>query len=308
MIAVLCCVWPRWAAAEGRLALLPLDAPGKLAIYGQPVAGEVARALRAAGLDVVVVGAQMAVPQEAELVVEGSLAQTRKRITVELRLRALDSRIAIATAAATEPLSSLDRAAMTAAQRLLPKLQEELRDRARAAAAAAEAARLREPEPAPKAPPPRAEDPRPLALISVTVPGASVEDRAQFSADVAAASAELVGARWRPRAVELPEATPVAIQAAIAATPGALGVAIDVSALAVNRPSVFVGSVRARAIVTFAGEVLFDRTLVSDTIVGGRKATRASMLKLVARELVAILRPRFARAVAASAVVTHAAR
>ena len=60
-------------AQSARLALLPLDAPGKLAIYGQPVAAEVARVLGDASLLVVVVGAEQAVPLEVAPLVHNAI-------------------------------------------------------------------------------------------------------------------------------------------------------------------------------------------------------------------------------------------
>ena len=42
------------------IAMLPLDGEKRLELFGQPVAAEIARALKAAGIDVVVVGASMA--------------------------------------------------------------------------------------------------------------------------------------------------------------------------------------------------------------------------------------------------------
>ena len=104
-----------------KVALLPLDAPGRLSIYGQPVAAEVARTLGSPTLQVVVVGAAMAVPQDAALIVEGSISTARKRVTVELRLRTLDSRTAlvgIVTAIAIPAFMDYQMKAKAAGQRL----------------------------------------------------------------------------------------------------------------------------------------------------------------------------------------------
>src|SRR5262245_63460125 len=55
------------------VALLPLDADRSLEIYGQPVASEIARALGAGNIAVVVVGPKMAVPDRARLIVDGRI-------------------------------------------------------------------------------------------------------------------------------------------------------------------------------------------------------------------------------------------
>src|SRR5215468_10544975 len=70
---------PRRAVAEPApagdvVALLPLDADKSLEIYGQPVASELARALVAGNVYVVVVGPRMAVPDNARLIIDGTIA------------------------------------------------------------------------------------------------------------------------------------------------------------------------------------------------------------------------------------------
>src|SRR6185503_21267327 len=70
------------------IAMLPLDGEKRLELLGQPVAAEIARALKAAGLDVVVVGASMEVPDRANLIVDGTIkAVKRKQIEVTIRIR-----------------------------------------------------------------------------------------------------------------------------------------------------------------------------------------------------------------------------
>src|SRR4249919_3150487 len=62
-------------AAQGdAVALLPLDAERSLEIYGQPVASELARALVAGSVQVVVVGPKMAVPERARLIIDGTIS------------------------------------------------------------------------------------------------------------------------------------------------------------------------------------------------------------------------------------------
>src|SRR3954453_13253 len=69
------------------VALLPLDADAKLELYSQSIASEVARALAAGQIDVVVVGPKMAVPEKARLIVDGTITGKADNITLTLRIR-----------------------------------------------------------------------------------------------------------------------------------------------------------------------------------------------------------------------------
>lgn len=281
-----------------KVALLPLDAPGRLSIYGQPVAAEVARTLGSPTLQVVVVGAAMAVPQDAALIVEGSISTARKRVTVELRLRTLDSRTALATVTATErSLATLDRAAAEVARKLLPRVHDELERRRPVPPAPVPPPVDRRPPPAPAPGHDGAAHPAPLrppAIIAVAMDGeAPAADRELFLTRLAAAAGGIAEARWRPARVELDEISRAAMLGAIAPSPGALGVAFVVRELSVSGAAPYLGKVKARVILTLGGRVLFDRVMVTDSVVGKRKATKEAMLDLLAREVVAILRPRF---------------
>ena len=75
--------------AKAAVALLPLDAEAKLEVYGQPVASEIAQALIAAQIDVVVVLPKMAVPEHAKLIVDGKIASA-KGGAIELSIRVRD--------------------------------------------------------------------------------------------------------------------------------------------------------------------------------------------------------------------------
>ncbi len=79
---------PARAESEDAVALLPLDADARLTIYGQPVASEIARALVEGGIEVVVVGPKMAVPERAKLIVDGTISASKADlVTLTLRLR-----------------------------------------------------------------------------------------------------------------------------------------------------------------------------------------------------------------------------
>lgn len=276
-------------AQSEKVALLPLDAPGKLAIYGQPVAAEVARVLGEAALVVVVVSADQAVPLDAALVIDGSISSTRRQVTVELRVRALHSSVPLLVVSATErSLATLDRAAKAVAAKLLPQLQAELAQR-----------RPRPAEPTASSEPPveaQAEPeaaPLPPALLAISAAGPVAADVEGFASGVLTASARLTRARWQGTRIALAEVSPAAVLGAVAAAPGSIGVGISVRSLEVTSGPAFVGRVRARVILASGGKVLFDRVVVTDSVVGKRKGDRAQLLDLLAREVVDIVRPRF---------------
>lgn len=305
------------AADGGKLALLPLDAPGKLAIYGQPVAAEIARALTEAGLDVVVVGAQMAVPREAVLVIDGSLISVRKRVKIELRLRALDSRKPLATAKSSEsPLEKLDQAAGEVAAELLPQVQAELDSRRSGqtnggSGKPAVTPVLEQGKPV--------QAPLPTAIVAVAASAVSSELRPLFIERLqVAAGRELSLGEWDLKKVTLREVSAASMMGVAATLPSELSLAFDVRGLSLSQKAVFVGSVQARLVVTLRNEIVFDRTVTTDTVVGARKGTVEAMVDLLAREVVTILRPRYARYLAARKTAassaasgpdaTHAAR
>lgn len=283
--------WAPALAQSEKLALLPLDAPGKLAIYGQPVAAEVARVLSEASLLVVVVGAEQAVPLDAALVIEGSISSTRRQVKVELRVRALHSSVPVLEVSASErSLATLDRAAAAVAAKLLPRLQEELE--------------LRKPKPSPEpkvvsgkppmeAPEPAQAPPLPPALVAISDGGAADDDFDRFASGVLEASARLTRTRWQSTRIALSEVSPAAVLGAVAAAPGSIGVGISVQSMKISSGAAFTGKVRARVILAAAGKVVFDRVVVTDSVIGRRKGDRAQLLELLARELVDIVRPRF---------------
>lgn len=289
--AVLCGLASPALAQSEKLALLPLDAPGKLAIYGQPVAAEVARVLGAATLQVVVVGADQAVPLDAVLVIEGSISSARRQVKVELRVRALHSSVPVLVVSATErSLATLDRAASAVAAKLLPRLQEELAQR--------------KPKPSPDptvvspSPPPAVPEkgeapPLPPALVAISDASSEKGDFDAFASGVLAASARLTRARWQSTRIALHEVSPAAVLGAVAAAPGSIGVGISVRSMEVSSGAAFMGKVRARVILATAGKVVFDRVVVTDSVIGKRKGDRAQLVELLARELVDIVRPRF---------------
>src|SRR5262245_27430172 len=91
LVVIACVVAVAAPVRADTVALLPLDGEARLEMYGQPVAAEIGRALKESGLDVVVVGAKMAVPESADLIVDGTIKADKKRkgetVTLAMRIR-----------------------------------------------------------------------------------------------------------------------------------------------------------------------------------------------------------------------------
>src|SRR5689334_18872221 len=114
-------------APRGAVALLPLDAGPRLEIYGQAVATEIARALTAGGIEVVVVGANMDVPAAARLIVDGTLAAEKGQVALSMRVRSARDNTVLDTLSATAPgLAQIDKAASDLSARVLPVVRDRL--------------------------------------------------------------------------------------------------------------------------------------------------------------------------------------
>lgn len=125
-------------AAPATIAVIPLQAERRLALYGAPVASELAGALTRAGFEVVLVSDVAVVPTRAWLVVDGRLITAGKAVAIELRIRdperAIDvTRLAARAAtvatidAATRDLAADLTAAITAARPRAPAAPSEPR-------------------------------------------------------------------------------------------------------------------------------------------------------------------------------------
>src|SRR3569623_765674 len=106
------------------VALLPLDADQQLELYSQSVASEVARALAAGAIDVVVVGPKMAVHEKSLLIVDGTITGKAVNITLTLRIRDAHAGTVLATVPATA--SSVTDATEQLSQKVLPAVKPQL--------------------------------------------------------------------------------------------------------------------------------------------------------------------------------------
>jgi hypothetical protein len=261
------------ALAEPRevVALLPLAAEKRLALYGQPVASELARALRAGGLDVVLVSAGAPVPSRARLVVDGHIAMAGDAVVIDARVRDPARGVVVATVSAqAAALTAIDRAAADLAAQLLPAVTAQL------AALARPAPPAERPAPAPPVVAPPVVAPTRTAIDRRPVAHVEVVHRVPF------APARAVGEAIARRAGYAPADTPGA----------ALELHIEVLAFAIEDLGVPVGRARARVRAVAGGVTRFDRVVRTDSIVGARRATPEALARQAAAQIVDIVSPR----------------
>jgi hypothetical protein len=294
------------APAKVTVALLPLDAGARLALYGQPVAAEVARALAAEGLDVAVVGQGDPVPTRAVLVVDGELRKSGKMaIVLELRVRdpARAQELAEVTATA-KSLIGIDRAAADVAKKLVPEVRSQLAARARLPERRPELAPAGEgsaaPAPAP-APAPRIEVAPSIMLVAASQVPLGGSPELMVAAMVPAFERLVDDARHRPVPPRGYVGTDAkAVAAEVAAVGAALGVTIEVLALDLERGTkVPVGRARARVrILRPDGTIAFDRIVRTDTLVGKKGELDAHIAGYAGAQIADVIRVRLARALA----------
>lgn len=281
------------AFADGKVALLPLDAPSKLDVYGQVVAAEIAKTLRAGNIDVVVVLPKMAVPDEAMLIVAGKISQG-KGSALELTLRIREPKspkffreFPPATAASLETLEATTK---QLAETLLPVLREKLAELAKPPT---EPIKI---TPPPVDVPPRVAPARPL-LVGIGAKSSSNEA-------LRAALAETVPG-WvsqAHRAASVIEVGTLGAKTAaktVAASDADRAIAFEVLSYKLWGTTVPMGRARVRVRIADAGQVLFDRVVVTNTVVGNKDMQTDRFAALVASEVLSILRPHVRKAVPA---------
>jgi hypothetical protein len=281
---------PKPEPSRGAVALLPLDAGPKLEIYGQAVATEIARALTAGGVEVVVVGANMDVPVGARLIVDGTLSTDRGGlVSLSMRVRNPIDNTVLDTLSATAPsLAQVDKAASDLSTRVLPVVRERL--------AALSAGRPGADHPIRTLPPGGAAA-RPM-LVAIS-PAAGAEP---LRGALAGAADRWVRAAHRDPRVVAPRSlegalAPKAVASASAESAVAFEI-LDYSVRSGKRtPDVPLARARVRVRISDPSAVVFDRIVVTDTIVGERRMAPAELAARVADEVLAILRPHVRRAV-----------
>ncbi len=283
-------------ADNGAVAMLPLDAGPKLEVYGQALASEISKALGEAKIDVVVVLAGMAVPEHALLVVDGKIA-TAKGGAIELSIRVRDPKAGktIQTFQATAAsLGKIDKATAELTQKVLPVVKTELTELTKKPAVVE-----------PPQPPVRME-PR-LAPMKPLLVGVKGDE--PFRGALADAVTGWVGAAHRaPTTIDAVSLAPKMIAKTVAGSTADRAIAFEVLSFRVWDEKVSaggatarvpMGKARVRVRISDASQVLFDRVVFTDTVIGDHAMARDQMAARLAREVLAILRPHVRRTVPA---------
>jgi hypothetical protein len=265
-------------ADDNAVALLPLDADAKLELYSQSVASEVARALVAGGVDVVVVGPKMEVPQRARMIVDGTITGKGDSITLTLRIR--DARAGTVLGSVPATATSVTQATEDLSKKIVPAVKTQL-------------ASLQAPPPPREGddhaiPPPQPVHHEPAPILGEVTGQGPLHDALQHELEP-----------WAKRKVEvMPNVLVDMVVPTMPATHGAdAAIALDVLAFSVVtwRSDVPLARARVRVRVVDRSQVVFDRVIVTDTVVGDRRQTNEALAARTAREVLAILEPHLKR-------------
>ena len=266
------------------VALLPLTGDAHLVLYGQPVAREIARVLTADGLEVVVVGANAAVPTRARLVIDGTIERGSDG-SIHLSARVRDpiagEQVDRVQATAHE-LTAIDEAAQRLAAELSPALQRQLA--------------LTNIVPRPEAPVP---PPRTIVDVQPLRPSAHLAIHMSATNDLA--HSEMVAAAFSDAFARPLTSLGFDVPHAAASPPSiAVDIAIDVVDLSLELAdaptSVSTARARAHVRVSHAGKLDFDRVVATDTVVGRVGAGPQALVAAIAAQVAEIVRPQIRRA------------
>lgn len=268
-------------ADDDAVALLPLDADAKLELYSQSVASEVARALASGQIDVVVVGPKMAVPTKARLIVDGTITGKGDQITLTLRIRDARAGTVLATLPATA--GSVSDATEQLSGKVLPAVRAQIDAlHAQQQAPVQEPPRVDHRLPRPKA------EPTPVLLV---VHGAASDPLA------GALSSEFQP--WAHRPVRPLPNTLVDMLGPSNTAGYDVAIGFEVLGYATLKGDIPSAHARVRVRVLAKGQVVFDRVVRTDTVVGDKGIASDALAARTAREVLAIARPHIKRAVPA---------
>jgi hypothetical protein len=259
------------------VALLPLDAAPSLELYGQPVASELARALVAGGLDVVVVGPKMEVPDRVRVIVDGTIAADGAGVKLVARIRDRQTgKVIDSVPSHADTLGAIDRAASDLSSKLSPAVQNKLVELAKD-----DADRLAAERAGHAPPPPHVTAPPPVALVALTASTSPLHD--------ALAGALAAWVKQGHHELQLGAADAKAVAAAHAD----LGITLDVVSYYAEDIQIAGGKAasayaRVRLRISNGTKQVLDRVIATDTVLGDR----AHLPELVAREVLWIAEPR----------------
>lgn len=271
------------------VALLPLDADAKLELFGQPVATEVARALVQGGLDVVVVGPKMAVPGKARIVVDGTI-KAGKGSAIELSVRIRDVRdgAVLDTIPVEASMTTMDRGAEELAAKAFPSVKSHLAELIEKDRQEAQPRHVDEPKPA--VPPAST-----LTVLAAVVTGPA----AGTNTKLLGPAIERALAPWATRRHHVSRAVDVHLIStgpkALATEHADVAVELDVLSLVVEGGAVPMARARVRMKIIDPQAVVFDRVIVTDTIVGDKGIDSVQLAERAAREVLSIADPHLKR-------------
>lgn len=291
VVLVVALAAPTRAHADGAVALLPLDTEKKLEIYGQAVASELARVLVAGNVDVVVVGRKMAVPERARLIVDGTIMSGKgAEVVLTVRVRNTADGTVLATMDATAPtLANIDKAAAEVASRVLPSVRQLL-------------VALR----------PAGDAVRPLDDIKPPVVGTTPKLRPMLVA-ISAQRGDAERLRlplttavttWarkhlrEPSSIDSEALSRKRVTQTVKSSASDLAIGFEILSFEIETHGIPLGHARVRVRISDAVGIVFDRVIVTDTIVGDKLLTVEQLAERTAREVVDILRPHVKRTVA----------
>jgi len=257
------------AEPAGAVGLYRLDTDKKLEIYGQPIANELARALTAAGIEV-----------------NGKIESKGAEVVLTLTLHALKNGEPYPPLSRTaSTITKLDKAAAELSAELLAKVKlilPTLHDDDNKQTPVEI-----KPPVAPK---------QKLALYAVVASGAAADEPLrQALGDVLAPWTQQHGRE--ARLVDPKSLTAELAAKTIAASNTGLGVLFEIGELVIEPGEVPMASARVHVRIADGQNVLFDRVVVTDTVVGDKGMPLPALAARAARAVLAIIAPAIHRKV-----------
>jgi hypothetical protein len=271
------------------VALLPLDADAKLELFGQSVATEIARVLMQGGLDVVVVRPPSSVPGKARIVVDGTIKASKgNAIMLTVRVRDVRDGAVLDTIPVEASMTTMDRGAEDLSAKVFPSVKSHL-------------AALIEKDQQELAPkhfdePKRVEPAAPKLTVLAAV---ITSPAAAANTQMLRTSIETALAPWATRRHHVARVVDIHLLGsgakALATERADVAVELEVLSLDIESGAIPMARARVHLKIVDPQAVVFDRVIVTDTIVGEKGLDRAKLAERAAREVLAIADPQLKR-------------
>ncbi len=284
VVAVLASARAGSADPAQTIALLPLDAAPTLEIYSQPVASEIARALTAGGLEVAVIGDRAAVPERARLIVDGTITAKGDNVGLAVRIRdRITGTVLQTVTVATYQRKDIERAIEDFAGRVVPVVKAQLV--------------------AVKTPTMPRVDRHAVTIAPVPAPPgrlvAIIRSDASFAIlkrALATATTDLATEHHRTYvAIEDTLEAAAAERARKDRERSEVGLELEVWSYEVDGEGLPTARAKVHATFTDCTGIAWQRTVVTDTIVGERNGDRDELAARTAREVLQVVLPHVKR-------------